>query len=77
MSNTLTFRRRLLRLLSTQQLGDLRTDEMPPFSSSTTNLIDYIAHNWNADIEAAIRARLESLLLMAQAEHTAENKHRK
>ena len=63
-------RKRLLRLLRTEDLEALRSPEMP---AEPQRLLEAIAQNWSPEIEQVIRDRFDAYIVMARAEHSIDN----
>jgi hypothetical protein len=62
-------RKRLLRLLRTEDLEALRSPEM---RAESQGLLEAIAQNWSPEIEQVIRKRFDAYIVMAQAEHSID-----
>jgi hypothetical protein len=70
MARDIQYRRRLLRLLSREDLEALYPGAKP--DDMLMDLVNVLAHNWSPRIEEAIRATIEHDIIMARAELNAE-----
>jgi hypothetical protein len=71
MSRGIKYRKRLLRMLTKEQLLALRPPGVP--ADPHDSLLEGVAHTWSAKIENIVRKAVEGDIIMARAKHSLED----